>query len=87
MRKLNVTDRQTDGHTDEGGALQYLPSPGLRHPREIIRPGIFVEVHYGISVYGISHVKCLYVFVKVFFFLPTGSFPDDNLRISCWKIQ
>ena len=29
MRKLNVTDRQTDGQTDrqmDGGALQYLPS-------------------------------------------------------------
>ena len=25
MRKLNVTDGQTDGRTD-GGALQYLPS-------------------------------------------------------------
>ena len=29
VRKLNVTDRQTDRRTDEG-ALQYLPSPGLR---------------------------------------------------------
>ena len=26
MRKLNVTDRQTDGQTDGRGALQYLPS-------------------------------------------------------------
>ena len=29
VRKLNVTDRQTDGQTDrqkDGGALQYLPS-------------------------------------------------------------
>ena len=26
VRKLNVTDRQTDGQTDRRGALQYLPS-------------------------------------------------------------
>ena len=28
VQKLNVTDGQTDG--TDGGALQYLPSPGLR---------------------------------------------------------
>ena len=26
VRKLNVTDRRTDGQTDRRGALQYLPS-------------------------------------------------------------
>ena len=31
VRKLNVTDGRTDGR----GALQYLPSPGLRRRREI----------------------------------------------------
>ena len=34
VRKLNVTDRQTDGGGG-GGGLQYLPSPGLRRRREI----------------------------------------------------
>ena len=43
MRKLNVTDRRTDGQTDgrtdrRTGALQYLPSPGLRRRREITGP-------------------------------------------------
>ena len=35
LRKLNMTDRQMDKQKDGQGALQYLPSPGLR--REIIK--------------------------------------------------
>ena len=31
------TDRRTDRQTDGRGALQYLPSPGLRRRREIIK--------------------------------------------------
>ena len=34
------TDRRTDGQTDGRGALQYLPSPGLRRRREIIKSSL-----------------------------------------------
>ena len=43
VRKLNVTDGQTDRWTDGRRALQYLPYPGLRHRREIIN--IYLSIY------------------------------------------
>ena len=57
MRKLNVTDGLTDRDRrgGGGGALQYLPSPGLWRRREIIMM-IFVndELMPALQLYTIN---------------------------------
>ena len=45
VRKLNVTDRQTDGQTEGRGALQYLPSRAFGAAGDKKLSGSFWEIN------------------------------------------
>ena len=66
VRKLNVTDRRTDGRTDGRGALQYLPSPGLRRRREIKigHPSLKLTKTFLRYIHGISLGPMRQIFVE-----------------------
>ena len=79
VRKLNVTDRQTDGQTDRRTGRCNISRPGPPAPREIIIEAALHKGHW----WGPLHMMRTPLFSNLENVVISSPFPKDTLTFLC----